>query len=582
MPDLSVIIPARNERWLSRTVYDVCAHKRGDTDVIVILDGAWPEAGYELKQHPDVQVVYLPQPIGQRAATNLGARVSTARYVMKLDGHCSLADGFDVALLEAAAQLGPHVVQVPAQRHLWVYDQVCDPCGWRADQAPHHADCPTCGGPLRQDVIWKMRGRPRTTAWRFDADLHFQYRGFVQEAGDYPETMSCLGACWFLDRAWFLELGGLDEAHGSWGQMGTELACKAWLSGGRMVCNTKTEFAHFFRVGGIGFPYAISGSDQEAARTYSQNLWRSDAWAGQVKPLRWLVEKFRPEGWSQEQIEQLPEGLETAAGSPGPAGMLSSPRSGHSIAPAANVSLARRGIAYYSDCLPDPQILTRVRQSIEASGLPIVAVTLKPIEWDAGWIEELRWYNPLLIWFEGERGYLTMFKQILAGLEELETDYAFLCEHDVLYHHSHFDFVPPRDDCYFYNTNTVKLDAATGKAVTYVTKQVSGLCANRELLVAHYRERVRRVELDGFSRRMGFEPGSHRRPERIDDVPSDVWRSEFPNIDIRHGHNLTPSRWSPDQFRDKRHCEGFREVTDIPGWGRAADLVAKLRGEVAA
>ncbi|HET7619143.1 MAG TPA: hypothetical protein VFK20_11585, partial [Vicinamibacterales bacterium] len=141
-----------------------------------------------------------------------------------------------------------------------------------------------------------------------------------------------------------------------------------------------------------------------------------------------------------------------------------------------------------------------------------------------------------------------------------------LCEHDVLYHPSHFDVVPPRDDVYYYNLHTIKVDAATGRAVSYVTKQTSGLCANRQLLIEHYRKRIAIVERDGFSRRMGFEPGSHRRKERIDDVPSDVWRSPFANVDIRHTANLTQSRWSPSQFRDQRNCQAWTEHTAAPGW----------------
>lgn len=537
MADLSFLIPARNEEWLAQTVSDVLAHTSEASEIIVVLDGAWPTT--PLPQHERVHVAYLPHSIGQRAATNLAARISTAPYICKLDAHCSVADGIDRALLAGADQLGPHVVQIPAQRNLHVYDQVCDPCEFRADQAPNLQACPQCQGILRHDLVWKPRGRSRVTAWRFDSDLHFQYRGYEQQAGDFPETMSCLGACWFLDREWFWHLGGLDESHGSWGQMGTELACKAWLSGGRMVTNTRTEFSHFFRVGGIGFPYELKGSDQQKAQEYSRALWRANAWPGQVKPLRWLVERFSPAGWTRDQIEALPSEL-----------------------PAARRAPATKGVVYYSDCRPSDDILTAARDSIEASGLPIVAVTLRPIRWPSARHLVL----PL------ERGPLAMFRQILAGLEALDTDVAFLCEHDVVYHPSHFDFAPPRDDCYFYNVNTFKVDATTGRAVTYITKQTSGLCANRELLVAHYRERVRRVEAGGFSRRMGFEPGSHRRAERVDEVPSGVWRSEYPNIDIRHDKNMTASRWSAEEFRDQRHCQGWQEVEAIPGWGRAADL----------
>ena len=50
-----------------------------------------------------------------------------------------------------------------------------------------------------------------------------------------------------------------------------------------------------------------------------------------------------------------------------------------------------------------------------------------------------------------------MFKQILAGLEALDTDIVFFCEHDVLYYPSHFDFRPLKKDVIYYNTNVWKV-----------------------------------------------------------------------------------------------------------------------------
>ena len=161
-----------------------------------------------------------------------------------------------------------------------------------------------------------------------------------------------------------------------------------------------------------------------------------------------------------------------------------------------------------------------------------------------------------------------MAKQILAGLEAMDTDVVFFCEHDVMYHPTHFDFIPPTRDVYYYNLNVWKLNAETGHAITYITKQLSGLCAYRDILVEHYRERVRRIETEGFSRKMGFEPGSHTRAERVDDRTSDVWHSEFPNVDIRHDKNLTQNRWSQSEFRNPRSCQGWTESDRIPGWGK--------------
>ena len=62
--DLSVILPARNEQFLRRTVEDVLANIEGDTEIIVVLDGAWADP--PLEQHERVHVIYNHEPVGQR------------------------------------------------------------------------------------------------------------------------------------------------------------------------------------------------------------------------------------------------------------------------------------------------------------------------------------------------------------------------------------------------------------------------------------------------------------------------------------------------------------------------------------
>ena len=163
-------------------------------------------------------------------------------------------------------------------------------------------------------------------------------------------------------------------------------------------------------------------------------------------------------------------------------------------------------------------------------------------------------------------GVLTMFKQILKGLEESRADIIFLCEHDIIYHPSHFDFTPPKDDVFYYNTNTWKLRPKDGQALHYLTKQTSGLCSYRELLIAHYRKRVKMVEESGFTRKIGFEPGGHNRKERVDDYKSEAWKSVYPNVDIRHDKTLTANRFSKDKFR--RKPKEWELADEIPFWGK--------------
>lgn len=521
--DLSVLIASRNEMFLKRTIEDVLANMEGDTEIIVVADGSWPDPPIE--DYPNVHMIYHSEPIGQRAAVNEAAKMSTAKFIMKLDAHCAVDEGFDVKLM---ADCKPDWTVVPRMYNLHAFDWVCEQ-GHRKYQGPTPEKCDECGGQMEKEMIWKPKTSPETDFMRFDSDLRFQYwSGYKKRSeaqGDICDLMSCLGACWFMHRDRFWELGGLDEKHGSWGQVGTEISCQAWLSGGRLVINKRTWFSHLFRTqgGDFGFPYKIHGSDQEKAREYSRDLWLNDKWEKAVHPLSWLIAKFAP-------APDWPTGGPT------------------------------KGIVFYTDNQVNLKIAHAVQKRLRKMGLPIVSASLKPMPH----------FGAKNVHLKGQkRGYLTMFQQILAGLEASDAEIIFFCEHDVLYHPSHFKFVPPKKDVFYYNENCWKVDSETGRALFYYAKQTSGLCAYRELLIEHYRERVKRVAVDGFSRKMGFEPGTHGREERIDDYKAEAWVSEVPNIDIRHQNNLTPSRWRKDQFRNqKKYTRGWTEADEVPGWGQ--------------
>lgn len=295
MPDLSVLIPARNEQFLKNTIDDVLLNSRGDTEIIVVLDGAWPVE--PIPVHPKVTVVYKSHSVGQRAAVNEAARLSQARYIMKLDAHCSVDEGFDVKLM---ADCKRDWTVIPRMFNLHVFDWVCLCCGHRTYQGGKPEKCERCNYPeFTMGMIWQPRLNRRTDFARFDNTLHFRYwRAYErrpESAGEIADVMCFVGACFFMERERYWELGGLDERHGSWGQMGVEISCKSWLSGGRMVVNKKTWFAHLFRTQpGFGFPYEIHHSDQERAREYSRDLWMNNKWEKAIYPLSWLVDKFAP------------------------------------------------------------------------------------------------------------------------------------------------------------------------------------------------------------------------------------------------------------------------------------------------
>ena len=305
--DLSVLIPARNEQWLGRTIQDVLDHAEADTEVIAVLDGYWPDPPFA--DHPKVTLVHYTAPVGQRGAVNAAARLSRADFVMKLDAHCAVDQGFDVKLMTPyrSGELGQDVTTIPRMYALHVFDWVCVACEKRYYQADPVPAC-LCGGvEFRIEPVWTIRTFRMTDFGRFDQTMHWQYwkkyNRRPEAQADIADVLSSVGASFFMRRDRFIEIDGLDEAHGFWGQFGTEISCKSWLSGGRQVVNKRTWFAHFFRVGRLKFPYPLSGEAQERARTYSRELWLKDRWPKASRPLSWLVDHFKPvPGWHDDPV----------------------------------------------------------------------------------------------------------------------------------------------------------------------------------------------------------------------------------------------------------------------------------------
>lgn len=529
--------------FLPNTIDDILSHIEADTEIITVLDGDWPLDPIE--DDPRVILVHLSESIGQRAATNMAARISQAKYVMKVDAHCAFDQGFDRIMLE---HMNDNWTMVPVMRNLHVFDWVCKDCQHRRYQG-RSGPCTKCGGETEMDVVWIPKHNPASTSYCFDSEPHFQYfRAFKKRPegkGKITPTMSLQGSCWMLTRDKYFELNVCDdETFGSWGSQGIEVACKTWLSGGQVMCNHHTWYAHMFRTqgGDFGFPYSLSGNQVRHAKQQAKKLFYGARFPQQKYPLSWLVEKFWPvRGWTEDDLKELKK------------------MDGTDKKPS-------KGIVYYTSNNLDPIIMSACQSTLLRTGLPITSVSLKPIDFGDNIV--ITGHNP---------GYIAMFKQILAGIEACDADIIFLCEHDVLYHPSHFDFTPVRDDLFYYNNNVWKVDAETGRALYYISNHTSQLCAHRSLLLKHYAKRDKMIRRrGGFTRRMGFEPGTHNRSDRVDDYWHDTWESEYPNLDLRHGKNLTVTRWKKSQFRNKRFTKGWKEAEEIPGWGRVKGRMEEI------
>ena len=220
-----------------------------------------------------------------------------------------------------------------------------------------------------------------------------------------------------------------------------------------------------------------------------------------------------------------------------------------------------KSIIYYTSNRLKEEIRKGVLQQIEKSGLPVTVNNTS--------LEKI--------------GVLSMFHQILDCLEKSKEKYVFFCEHDVLYHPSHFDFTPPRDDTFYYNTNVWRWDYYSKRVITYDhLASVSGLCVNRELAKEFYTKRLKMIYERGFdklptfgnptwARDMGYEPGKKNRYG--EKALKEEWRSEHPNIDVRHTRSMTVPKMDYKSFVKPPENWTESEIDKLTGWKEPWKLV---------
>ena len=226
-----------------------------------------------------------------------------------------------------------------------------------------------------------------------------------------------------------------------------------------------------------------------------------------------------------------------------------------------------KSVIFYTDMRLGKPIFPAVLEHIKESGLPIVSVSLKkPLDFGKN------------IVVQGERSYPTYIRQIKTALENSTTDYVFFCEHDCLYPKSHFDFTPPEDNIFYYNSNVWRWYFGRDTAINHKRMlPLSCLSVNREFALEHYKlreEHIERAGLDKFrsreprwARLWGYEPGTKKkRRGGFSDDNFGVWYSEYPVVDIRHDRTFSKPKITLDSFKHKP--EYWREIPieNIPGW----------------
>lgn len=461
MPRLvSFLIPARNEIYLEKTVRNILENIRGDSEVLVGLDGWIPDPQIHFNDER-VRVFHYPVAVGHRAVTNNLAREAQGKFVCKIDAHCSIGEGFDVILSQDCE-----------------YDWTVIPRMWNLDTetwTPRYFD--DWRKAVRQrkvhDYLYiyiNERGELRTQYYpsHINKVMHHERKDILID-----ETMSCMGPCFFMHQGRYWELGGCDEKHeGGWGQQAIELACKAWLSGGKLMVNKKTWFAHWFR-GGQGWPYPISGRQIDRCRAYSKDLWLNDKWPLAKRKFMWLVEKFNPPGWDKKEspeeklkdIERREKELEVRVD-----GVLK-------IEKELGKLTSDKTVIYYTSQRENQSFEDKIKHDLRSkiNGTPIISVSQKPISFG----------NNICV---GDVGTSTSnaIRQLQLGALKATTKYICTAESDTIYPSDYFMFVPPRDDTFYLADPCYVIFALKGKEKSFYKKPFGSegmMVCNREFLL---------------------------------------------------------------------------------------------------
>ena len=279
------MIPNYNSPFASKTIQDILDKAKGDIEVIVNVESEWPEP---LSDDARVHYIHGSAPIGMRAGINKAVAMSTGEFILKCDDHVMFGEGFD-EILKAAHQ--PNWVQVPQRYAL-------DPENWKIEERTDN----------KYPIVQMYQDFPRKGKANDDGTHGVEWRERRDQTKDeeLSESPSMQGSCWFMTREYFDKLKLMDATgYGQFAQEAQEIGFKAWLSGGKLMINKKTFYAHLHKGKHYGRFYKMPSGNVEAD-SWSASHWLNNEEPGMIHDFAWFIDvKFPnmptwPENWQYE------------------------------------------------------------------------------------------------------------------------------------------------------------------------------------------------------------------------------------------------------------------------------------------
>jgi glycosyltransferase involved in cell wall biosynthesis len=236
---LSIIIPARNERYLKQTIKDLLIKSVENIEVIAILDGYWPKYD-ELVLDERVNYIHYSKARGMRNAITMGVNMAKYPIIMKTDAHCMFISGYDKHITETHKQ---NRITVPRRKRL-------NPDKWE----------------LIED------GRPPVDYEYIDSkDLHgvrWDEKGEERKHIMVDKIISAQGSCYVMTKELFNKLGLDENKYGKFYLEFQELSFKAWTQGYEVVVDKNIWYAHWHKTEGRG--YSLSDDREKSVKALSE------------------------------------------------------------------------------------------------------------------------------------------------------------------------------------------------------------------------------------------------------------------------------------------------------------------------
>lgn len=278
MSKVSAIIPARIEPYLRETINDLYNNATGDIEIIVVLDGY----KYRIPRRKGIKVIRHDKVKGLRPSINEAVEMATGKYIMKIDAHCTIGEGWDEIL---QADCEDNWIVIP--RRYWF-----DAPTWTVNRKKSHIDAMSYRYPFVRPYMPRLTCRPD---WPRQAQ---------QSEDDYiVEDMGFQGSCWFMTKEHFVKrLGGMHSyGYGTFGEEPQENGLRTQLGPweGKVMRNKRTWYAHWSKPG-IHWRTdpekagRVTDEEREAGYLYCWDYWWNNRWEKQIHDFQWLVDKFWP------------------------------------------------------------------------------------------------------------------------------------------------------------------------------------------------------------------------------------------------------------------------------------------------